>query len=101
MSAKQINLKKSLPPLNETIRGTLLLRYMTCGNKNCKCHKGEKHGPYYYLTVNYPKGMTKCVKIADEDVKKVKKWLKNHKKIKDILERISNNNLETLKKKDK
>lgn len=101
MDTKQINLKKFLPPLNETIRGTLLLRYMTCGNKNCKCHKGEKHGPYHYLTVNYPKGKTKCVKIADQDVKKVKKWLKNHKKIKSILEKISNHNLETLKKKNK
>ncbi len=101
MSAKQINLNKSLPPLDETIRGTLLLRHMTCGNKNCKCHKGEKHGPYHYLTVNYPKGKTKCVKIADQDVKKVKRWLRNHKKIKDILERISNNNLARLKTKNK
>ncbi len=74
---------------------------MTCGNKNCRCHKGEKHGPYYYLTVNYPKGKTKCVKIADQDVKKVKKWLKNHKKIENILEQISNRNLEILKMKNK
>lgn len=101
MTTNQINLNKSLPPLNETIRGTLLLRYMTCGNKNCKCHKGEKHGPYYYLTVNYPKGKTKCIKIDDKDVKKVKRWLKNYKKIKNILELITNHNIEALRKKNK
>ncbi len=100
MNSNQIkNSVKSLPPLKEIIRGTLLLRYMTCGNKNCKCHKGEKHGPYHYLTVNYPQGKIKCIKIADQDVKRVKKWQKNYKRIKNILEKISNFNLASLEKK--
>jgi len=100
MDKKAINsLVKSLPSVLECIRGTLLLRYMTCGNKNCKCHKGEKHGPYYYLTVNYPKGKTKCIKIAEKDVARVKKWQKNYKKIKTILEKISDYNLSTLENK--
>ena len=100
MSIKQNSLlTKSLPPLHEIIRGTLLLRYMTCGNKNCKCHRGEKHGPYYYLTINYPKGKTKCIKIGDQDVSRVKKWLRNYKKIKNILEKILNLNFKLLKNK--
>ena len=24
-------------------------RYKTCGNKNCKCHKGEPHGPFVWI----------------------------------------------------
>lgn len=24
-------------------------RYKTCGNKNCKCHSGEPHGPFVWI----------------------------------------------------
>ena len=24
-------------------------RYKTCGNKNCKCHNGEPHGPFLWI----------------------------------------------------
>ncbi len=38
-------LTKVLPPLGEVLRGSLMERYLTCGNPDCKCVRGERHGP--------------------------------------------------------
>ena len=44
-------LAKVLPPLSEILRGSLMQRYLTCGNPSCKCARGERHGPVWYLSV--------------------------------------------------
>lgn len=35
------------------VKGSLYERYLRCGNAkaDCKCRRGEKHGPFYYLSV--------------------------------------------------
>lgn len=38
----------SVPP--QAIRASVVERFGTCGKANCACHRGQKHGPYYYLT---------------------------------------------------
>jgi hypothetical protein len=37
-----------LPP--NLIRASIVERFNTCGKPNCACARGEKHGPFYYLT---------------------------------------------------
>jgi hypothetical protein len=37
-----------LPP--HLIRASVVERFNTCGKPNCACHRGQKHGPFYYLT---------------------------------------------------
>src|SRR6266852_3013297 len=49
-------LAKQLPPVTEILRGSLVERYVTCGNPACKCFKGERHGPMWYLTVTLGRG---------------------------------------------
>ena len=36
---------KSIPA---KLPGFLTTQYVTCGNPNCKCTRGERHGPYWY-----------------------------------------------------
>jgi hypothetical protein len=38
----------SVPP--QAIRASVVERFGTCGKATCACHRGHKHGPYYYLT---------------------------------------------------
>jgi len=38
-----------LPP--DALRASCVEQFLTCGKPACPCHKGQKHGPYYYLTV--------------------------------------------------
>ena len=37
-----------LPP--NLIRASVVERFHTCGKPNCSCSRGQKHGPFYFLT---------------------------------------------------
>ena len=43
----EIKLENSLPKI-EPLRGAVCKQMKRCGKPNCKCAKGELHGPYYY-----------------------------------------------------
>lgn len=34
------------------IRGSLVEKYKVCGNPGCRCAKGERHGPFKYLSIS-------------------------------------------------
>ena len=36
----------------DMVHGLPHLIYRTCGKKNCKCTKGDRHGPYAALSIN-------------------------------------------------
>jgi hypothetical protein len=91
-------LANQLPPVAETLRGSLVERYVTCGNPACKCAKGERHGPSWYLTVTLGPGKTTGGIIADDKVDQVRGWVQNYQKVKDHLEKISEINRELLRR---
>ena len=33
----------------ELIRASYVRQFLTCGKKNCRCRRGFKHGPFFYL----------------------------------------------------
>lgn len=39
-------IRAQIAALEVVCTGTLLRRSTTCGNPNCKCARGERHGPY-------------------------------------------------------
>ena len=91
-------LAKLLPPVTEILRGSLVERYVTCGNPACKCAKGERHGPIWYLTVTLGRGRTTGGIIPEEKVAEVRGWIENYHKVKDQLEKISEINRELLRR---
>jgi hypothetical protein len=91
-------LAQHLPPLTEILRGSLVERYVTCGNPACKCAKGERHGPMWYLTVTLGRGRTTGGIVALEKVGQVRGWIENYHQIKDRLEKISEINRELLRR---
>ena len=38
-----------LHPAPGCLRASYVKQYLTCGKPNCRCHRGFKHGPFYYL----------------------------------------------------
>jgi hypothetical protein len=43
------NSSNALPKTtDDLLLGTVLSEYKRCGKPNCKCQRGELHGPYYY-----------------------------------------------------
>jgi len=91
-------LAKLLPPVTEILRGSLVERYVTCGNPSCKCARGERHGPMWYLTVTLGPGRTTGGIIPEEKVAEVRSWIENYHKLKDHIEKISEINRELLRR---
>jgi len=91
-------LATQLPPVTETLRGSLVERYVTCGNPACKCAKGERHGPVWYLTVTLGPGKTTGGIVASDKVEQVRGWVQNYQKVKEHLEKISEINRELLRR---
>ena len=98
LQQRRRGLVKTLPSLEETMRGSLLERYVTCGNRNCKCARGERHGPAWYLSVTLGVGQTSSSVLAPDQVDRVRQWIDNHQQVKDSLDRISAINRELLRR---
>ena len=95
-------LTQRLPPLTEVLRGSLMERYLTCGNPNCKCAKGERHGPVWYLSVTLDQSHRKGSTLPSDQVERARRWIANYHEVKEHLEKISDINRELLRReKDK
>ena len=73
-------------------------RYVTCGNPSCKCARGERHGPVWYLTVTLGRGHTTGGVIPADKVDQVRGWIENYQAVRDRLEKISEINRELLRR---
>jgi len=91
-------LTQLLPPLAEILRGSLMERYLTCGNANCKCAKGDRHGPVWYLSVTLDQSHRKGSTIPADQVEQVRRWIGNYHRVKEHLEKISDINRELLRR---
>lgn len=98
LRSRREGLTKSLPPLAEVLRGSLMERYLTCGNKDCKCARGERHGPIWYLSVTLDQSHRTGATVPPEQVEQVRRWIENYHAVKDRLEKISDINRELLRR---
>lgn len=92
--------KKTLEYLlhpKEMVYGSIYSAYKKCGNKNCRCTRGELHGPFYYLS-RKEDGVTKLtfIRKADEDritsqAENYRKYIKAMAKLNKLNSRIYDN----------
>jgi hypothetical protein len=101
LQQRRRGLARLLPPAEEILRGSLIERYVTCGNPSCKCARGERHGPVWYLTITLGPGRTTSIVVPPELLEEVRHWIANYRKVKDDLEKISEINRELLRRKRK
>jgi hypothetical protein len=40
---------ESIETVEESSDGTVVIKKVSCGKENCKCQRGELHGPYKYV----------------------------------------------------
>ena len=86
---------RDLRTLGPMIGATLCVRKNKCGNPNCKCARGEKHESWC-LTFK-DKGRTKTVHVPREMLPEVQEWVKEHKRAKALLAKISYQSMRILK----
>lgn len=85
---RQKVLLRKLPPLQAILRGSLIERYKRCGKPGCKCAEGRGHGPKYYLSISQAGRRPEMDYIPAEFQEKVKAYLENYRKVKEILEEL-------------
>ena len=62
--------------------GYLVAEHVRCGKAGCKCRRGEKHGPYWYLHFRrFEHGTWRQRKryVSADRVPTVRAWLSRHK----------------------
>ena len=92
---------RRLADATELLRGSLIERLTQCGKPGCKCMRGEKHGPAYYVTVSYGARKTRQVYGPKSHTALVQRWIRNYQAAWEALEEISRINLELLRRKDR
>ena len=91
-------LAKLLPPLQEVLRGSLMQRYLTCGKPDCRCARGERHGPVWYLSVTLDQAHRTGSTVPSHQLEQVRRWIENYHRVKERLEKISDINRELLRR---
>jgi len=98
LRSRRSGLTKVLPPLGEVLRGSLMERYLTCGNPDCKCARGERHGPVWYLSVTLDQSRRVGCTVPSDQVEEVRRWIGNYHRVKENLEKISDINRELMRR---
>lgn len=61
--------------VGELAYGSLQERMNTCTRPNCKCKRGSKHGPYYYLSFRGRDGKLRHIYLRKEEVENIRRRL--------------------------
>lgn len=71
----------------ELIAGSLVATKQTCGKKNCRCKKGQKHDAVY-VALRY-KGKRRMLSVAPECRQRMHEAVANYKQVRKYIEIIS------------
>lgn len=82
-------LKKNILTVGFIAEGSLVKRFITCGNPNCRCRikPSQRHGPYFQLTWKR-KAKTISQFIPLSLATRYEQWIGNRQKMDSILEKM-------------
>lgn len=89
---KRRRLLAKLAKLELMLHGSFVERFTTCSRENCRCHRGEKHGPRAYVVV-YRDGRQRQVYVPKAQLRVVAKALKQDAQAQELLRQIAECNL--------
>ena len=73
--------------LREQLPGSLFARYGTCGKETCSCRTGEKHGPYFVLSMRSG-GRGSFQYLEDEQAREAKDLVSRHREFQEGLRQL-------------
>jgi len=77
------------------IRANPVIMSRVCGNPNCRCAKGQKHVSLYLS--HSEEGSAKKLFVPKDYEERVRKWMENYQRIKQLIEEISEDIWEGIK----
>jgi len=63
MTGRDALLRALLKAAEGMLQGSISETTRTCGNPNCRCHRGQRHGPHTYLTFKTAQGRSSAVYV--------------------------------------
>jgi hypothetical protein len=83
------DLKQKILQLGYVRPGSLVRRFMPCGNPGCKCMgtPPKLHGPYYQWTFRI-NGKTRTVRLTREQAQLCQKWTNNHRLLRGLVRKM-------------
>jgi hypothetical protein len=78
---------QALTRLLPMVSGSLVEQYVTCGKPRCRCTRGQKHGPLYYLYWKEP-GRSRSLYVPREKVGALRRQVQNYRRFQAELSRL-------------
>jgi hypothetical protein len=83
----------------DLMRASFVERYGKCGKPNCRCHQGEKHGPFFYLTQCLAAGhIKKFLLKSPKQQQRAREGIDHFNHLYEALEELSQINSELLRR---
>lgn len=80
--------KARIAEVGFTCEGSLVERYTTCNNPNCRCQDpDQRHGPYWQLSWK-DGGTTVSKLLSAEDAALYREWIDNRRRLQAALEQM-------------
>ncbi|HYN63761.1 MAG TPA: DUF6788 family protein [Candidatus Limnocylindrales bacterium] len=78
-------LKARVADIGFICEGSLVERYTSCGNPNCRCaDPDQRHGPYYQLSWKQG-GRTASRRLSAEHARLYREWIANRRQLEALL----------------
>ena len=93
---ERARLLAELATLSRLLHGSWVERYSVCSRPDCKCRRGERHGPRHYLVVN-ESGRQRQKYVANSQVQAAREGLSQYSRLREIVDAITQLNLALMK----
>lgn len=82
-------LKQQILRLGYVRPGSLVRRFMPCGNPSCRCagRPPRLHGPYYQWSCKIA-GRTRTLRLSEGQAKLCQEWVRNHKRLRRLVRQM-------------
>jgi len=80
--ARYDRLKAEILDLGYVLQGSLVERWMECGQAACRCHRDPqaRHGPYHQWSWK-SRGRTLSVYLDPQQAARCGRWIRNHRRL--------------------
>ena len=85
----------------DAIHASFLERFLKCGRPNCHCRKGDKHGPFFYLSRCLPKRQMRTLLLKEpSQVLQARQGVAAYRQLLENLDQLSWINWELIRRGD-
>lgn len=100
-AATRAALAEALGQIDGLLPGSVVIRRMRCGKRNCACKADPPtlHGPYTQWTRTVH-GKTVTRLLTDEQLARYQPWFENHRRLKDLIAKLEIASLQAIEAAD-